>query len=98
MVIKKCSIESEKTTSHNGGVSGSFIYVRHPFNNRSHAEQEMNKMTVKGLISNYRIAWDTQLRMTVEVIYTDKCCDYEMHRRFRDEVGHWKCRSCGMLL
>jgi hypothetical protein len=98
MTKKKCSIEAETPALRKAAVSGSFVYVRHSFNSRSHARQEMDKMTARGLISNYRIAWDTQLRMTVEVVYTDKCCDYEMHRRLRDEVGHWKCRKCGMLL
>jgi len=95
---KKVSNEALNPALNKAAVSGSFVYVRNPFNNRSHAEQEMDKMTARGLISNYRIAWDTQLRMTVEVVYTDKCCDCEMHRRLRDEVGHWKCRKCGMLL
>ena len=81
-----------------GAVSGIFVSVRHPFNSRSHAQQELDKLQKKGLISNYRIAWNAQLQMTVEVKYTDKCCDYNMHQSLRDDVGRWKCRSCGMLL
>jgi len=40
------------------------------FKSRSHARQELDKLIKKGLISNYRISWDTQLRMKVEVKHT----------------------------
>lgn len=97
MTNKKVSTEAQKPAFRKGAVGGSFIYLKQPFNNRSHAQQEMDKLRAKGLISNYRIAWDTQLRMTVEVVYTDRCCDYEMHKRLREDVGQWKCSKCGML-
>ena len=97
MTKKKVSTEAQNPALGNDAVSGSFIYLKQSFNNRSHAQQEMDELRAKGLISNYRIAWDTQLRMTVEVVYTDKCCDYEMHKRLREGVGQRKCRKCGML-
>jgi len=48
-----------------------FIPLKKKFNSRSHARQELDKMKEKGIISNYRIAWNTQLRMTVHVVYTN---------------------------
>lgn len=46
-----------------------FVLLKRKFNSRSHAAQELNKMEAEGKITNYRIAWNTQLKMTVEVVY-----------------------------
>lgn len=62
------STEAEKPAFLVGAVSGSFIPVKQKFNSRSHASQEMQEWIKFGWITNYRIAWDTQLRMTVEVV------------------------------
>jgi len=47
------------------------------FKSRSHARQELDKLIKKGLISNYRISWDTQLRMKVEVKHTGSIANQE---------------------
>lgn len=60
--------EAEKPAFLVGAVSGCFFYIKQKFNSRSHAEQELLEWKEKGWITNYRIAWDTQLRMTVEVV------------------------------
>jgi len=49
-----------------------FVPLKRKFNNRSHAQQELDKMIARREISNYRIAWNTQLKMTVEVVYANK--------------------------
>lgn len=52
----------------NGRMENCYRADHQKFNSRSHARQELLEWKEKGWITNYRIAWDTQLRMTVEVV------------------------------
>jgi hypothetical protein len=54
-----------------GKITGVFIPIKQKFNSRSHARQELLEWKKNGWISNYKIAWNTQLRMTVEVVLGD---------------------------
>lgn len=60
--------KAEKPAFLVNAVNGRFFYIKQKFNNQSHASQELLKWKEKGWIINYRIAWDTKLRMTVEVV------------------------------
>ena len=84
----------KKTTTDND----KFVYLKSKFNSRAHARQEMKELYKKQLITNYRIAWDTQLRMTVEVVYSPKSCTYETHKQHNKKSGVLTCNDCGMII
>ena len=49
--------------------SKKFVPLKRKFVGYAHARQELLEMEEKGEIINYRISWNAQLRMTVEVMY-----------------------------
>ncbi len=86
--------EPQKPPFLQGSVSGIFIPVKQKFNSRSHARQEMQEWIKHGWITNYRIAWNAQLKMTVEVILGDSRC--QKHHVVYDYVnGNKVCPLCG---
>ena len=56
-----------------------FIELSEKFNGRAHARQELIKMQESGLITDWKISWNTQLKMMVQVVYSKCgfCGEYE---------------------
>jgi len=50
-------------------VKRSFTSIKHTFTSRSDARQKLLVEKANGKILDFMIAWDTQGRMTVDVVY-----------------------------
>lgn len=62
------TINHDTATDGKPPVSGSYSAIQHSFKSRSSAEQTCKNWIEQGRIKSYRISWDTQNRMTVEVL------------------------------